>query len=100
MGTSRPATFDELDAVKKELQTLEHRVDGIVSGVNTALRHAQQFDQQLRRTERLDVARLQALQGLDVAVILALLSAWPRTLQKIEKMEQAIAKLQREAGHH
>ena len=100
MVTSRSATFDELDAVKKELQTLEGRVDRIVTGLNAALQHAQQADQHLRRTERLDVARLQALQGLDVTLIVALLSAWPRTLQKIEKMEHAIAKLQHDAGGH
>jgi hypothetical protein len=66
MATSRSATFDELDAVKKELQTLEGRVDRIVTGLNAALQHAQQADRRLRRTERLDVARLQAHQGLDV----------------------------------
>lgn len=100
MATSRSATFDELDAVKKELQTLEGRVDRIVTGLNGALQHAQQADQRLRRTERLDVARLQALQGLDVTLIVALLSAWPRTLQKIDKMERAIAKLQHDVGGH
>lgn len=39
MTTSRSATFDELDAVKKELQTLEGRVDRIVTGLNAALQH-------------------------------------------------------------
>ena len=100
MASSRSATFDELDAVKKELQTLEVRVERVVTALNAALQHAQQADQRLRRTERLDVARLQALQGLDTALIVGLLAAWPRTLQRIEKAEQSIVKLQRDAAGH
>ena len=67
--------------------------------LNAALHHAQQPDQHLGRTERPDVTRLQALQGLDLGLIVALLSTWPRTVQKIETMEQSIAKSCRTSGN-
>lgn len=112
MATSpRPATFDELDAVKKQLVDLERRVDGVVNGVNGGLRHAQQADQRIeaamrsadaamRRTERLDSAKIAALQALDVALLVTVVRGWAQMNRSVEKLEQSVAKLERQAGHH
>ncbi len=95
---TRPATDDELDAVKKELQTLEKRVDQIVTGLNAALRSAHNSDQHLRRMERLDAARLERLQSIDSASITSVIAESNHTREKITKIERAIALLQQGAS--
>jgi chromosome segregation ATPase len=95
----RLATFDELDSVKKELQTLERRVDNIVTGLNAALRHAQQADQRQRRTERLDVARLERLQELNPELLMVT-REFPGLSTKVDRLERALAALQRGSGRH
>ena len=107
----RPATYEELDAVKKELVSLERRLSAIVNDLNNTLRNSHESDQRLqatmqaadaaqRRTERLDVAMLLRLQTVDISLLLAVLSAWPRLRQSVDKLEQSVAKLQRDAGRH
>jgi len=95
---TRPATDDELDAVKKDLQTLQHRVDQILTGLNAALRSAHDYDQRLRRMERLDTAKLERLENIDFASITSVIAEAAHTREKVAKIEQAVAVLQRSAG--
>ena len=95
---TRPATIDELDTVKKELQTLEARVTQIVTGLNAALRSAHNSDQLLHRIERLDAARLERLQSIDFASITSVIAEANNTRDKFKKVEKAIALLQQGAA--
>lgn len=101
---SRPATFDELDAVKKALTELTLRVDRVVAGLNTSLRSAQRNDQRIeaamraadaanRRTEHADFAMLSRLAVLDLTILGRVAAGW-------EKVVASVKKLERDAGHH
>ena len=102
--SSRPATFDELDAVKKTLTELTLRVDRVVDGLNTALRSAQRNDQRIeaamhaaaaanRRTEHADFTALSRLAVLDLTILGRVAAGW-------EKIVASVKKLEHDAGRH
>ena len=101
---SRPATFDELDAVKKTLAELTLRVDRVVTGLNAALRSAQQNDHRIeaamraadaanRRTEHADFTTLARLAALDLTILTRVAAGWGKIVASVKKLEH-------DAGHH
>jgi cob(I)alamin adenosyltransferase len=104
MGTDAPATVRQLEALRKDLEGLRNQFERVskdliigVADLKTSMHAA---DAAMRRTERLDVAALARLATFDTTVLLAVCSGWSGTQQKIHKIEEAVAKIQHESGHH
>ena len=104
--TVRNATFDELDAVKKQLITLQSNVSAIVTRLNVVFASAHQADERLkativsvnnatRRAEAVDIRALRRLEAFDfdkaneAAVTVAKLKL------DVEKLAANVAKLRR-----
>lgn len=104
--TVRNATFDELDAVKKQLVTLESRVSAIVDRVNTIFASAARADERLKamivavnnatqRAERLDVRALKRLEEFDFERANAAAVTVAKLKLDVEKLTANVAKLRR-----
>jgi hypothetical protein len=101
----RPATIDDLDPIKRQIETLQRNIDKVAADLAARVRSEHDVEQRMRRTERLDVDRLLRLQDLDYARILhyfsqqdAAIIQQAKAMAQIAKLTQLVTRLAHQVG--